>query len=155
MCAFYFRLQILMPCHNKLVEPFLTSKQTLGGDLLQKRFHQKSIYVRPDNVILSEEKESISNAEDFKKCTVFSKVLGTLVTSKMFFFLSKNKPIIKIFCCVAYTKFQFIFPNISFDITCNNSMSFFYAKAVEILRLVTAFKKKKDLFNRNELLLYI
>ncbi|XP_065103755.1 G2/M phase-specific E3 ubiquitin-protein ligase-like [Paramisgurnus dabryanus] len=52
------RLQILLPCHNKLVEPSLTSKQALGGDLVKKLFHQKSIYVRPDKVILTEEKES-------------------------------------------------------------------------------------------------
>ncbi|XP_026062964.1 uncharacterized protein LOC113046235 [Carassius auratus] len=58
------RLQILMSCHNKLVEPSLTSKQTLGGDLLKKLFHQKSIYVRPDKVILSEEKESSCSDED-------------------------------------------------------------------------------------------
>uniref|UniRef100_A0A9J7ZQE8 HECT domain-containing protein n=1 Tax=Cyprinus carpio carpio TaxID=630221 RepID=A0A9J7ZQE8_CYPCA len=58
------RLQILMSCHNKLVEPSLTSKQTLGGDLLKKLFLQKSIYVRPDKVILSEKKESSCSDED-------------------------------------------------------------------------------------------
>ncbi|XP_038579118.1 uncharacterized protein LOC119905836 [Micropterus salmoides] len=47
-----------MPCHNRLVEPPLSSNQTLSGGLLKKLFHQKSIYVRPDKVILSEEKES-------------------------------------------------------------------------------------------------
>ncbi|XP_067309237.1 uncharacterized protein [Pseudorasbora parva] len=58
------RLQILMPCHNKLVEPSLTSKQTLGGDLVKKLFHQKSIYVRPDKVILCEENESSCSDEN-------------------------------------------------------------------------------------------
>uniref|UniRef100_A0A9J8B323 HECT-type E3 ubiquitin transferase n=1 Tax=Cyprinus carpio carpio TaxID=630221 RepID=A0A9J8B323_CYPCA len=53
-----------MSCYNKLVEPSLTSKQTLGGDLLKKLFLQKSIYVRPDKVILSEEKESSCSDED-------------------------------------------------------------------------------------------
>ncbi|XP_039681975.1 uncharacterized protein LOC120575324 [Perca fluviatilis] len=52
------RLQILMPCHNKLVEPSLTSNQKLSGGLLKKLFHQKSIYVRPDKVILSVENQS-------------------------------------------------------------------------------------------------
>ncbi|XP_037626899.1 uncharacterized protein LOC119488923 [Sebastes umbrosus] len=58
------RLQILMPCHNKLLEPSLTSNQTLSGALVKKLFHQKSIYVRPDKVILSEEKESSCSDED-------------------------------------------------------------------------------------------
>ncbi|XP_040911492.1 uncharacterized protein LOC121193315 isoform X2 [Toxotes jaculatrix] len=58
------RLQILMPCHNKLLEPSLTSNQTLSGSLLKKLFHQKSIYVRPDKVILSEEKDSSSSDGD-------------------------------------------------------------------------------------------
>ncbi|XP_024660984.1 uncharacterized protein LOC112436027 [Maylandia zebra] len=52
------RLQILLACHTKLVEPSLTSKQTLNGDLVKKLFHQKSIYVRPDKVILCEDNES-------------------------------------------------------------------------------------------------
>ncbi|XP_073340316.1 G2/M phase-specific E3 ubiquitin-protein ligase-like [Pagrus major] len=52
------RLQILLSCYNKLVEPSLTPTQTLNGDLVKKLFHQKSIYVRPDKIILSEEKES-------------------------------------------------------------------------------------------------
>ncbi|XP_041845083.1 uncharacterized protein LOC121642414 [Melanotaenia boesemani] len=55
------RLQILLPCYNKLVEPSLTANQTLSGDLVKKLFHQKSIYIRPDKVILSEEKESSSS----------------------------------------------------------------------------------------------
>ncbi|KAA8585582.1 hypothetical protein FQN60_004276, partial [Etheostoma spectabile] len=58
------RLQILMPCHNRLVEPSLSSNQTLSGRLLKKLFHQKSIYVRPDKVILSEEKESTCSDGD-------------------------------------------------------------------------------------------
>ncbi|XP_035850153.1 G2/M phase-specific E3 ubiquitin-protein ligase-like [Sander lucioperca] len=53
-----------MPCHNKLVEPSLTSNQKLSGGLLKKLFHQKSIYVRPDKVILSEENQSPSSGED-------------------------------------------------------------------------------------------
>ncbi|XP_060786877.1 uncharacterized protein LOC132892603 [Neoarius graeffei] len=52
------RLEILLPCYNKLVEPSLTPTQSLNGDLVKKLFHQKSIYVRPDKIILSEEKES-------------------------------------------------------------------------------------------------
>ncbi|XP_030611803.1 G2/M phase-specific E3 ubiquitin-protein ligase-like isoform X3 [Archocentrus centrarchus] len=58
------RLQILLPCHTKLVEPSLTSKQTLNGHLLKKLFHQKSVYVRPDKVILSEDKESPNSDEE-------------------------------------------------------------------------------------------
>ncbi|MEQ2297843.1 hypothetical protein AMECASPLE_038844, partial [Ameca splendens] len=53
-----------MPCHNKLVEPSLTTNQSLTGDLLKKLFHQKSIYVRPDKVIVTEEKESSCSEED-------------------------------------------------------------------------------------------
>ncbi|XP_013888678.1 G2/M phase-specific E3 ubiquitin-protein ligase [Austrofundulus limnaeus] len=58
------RLQILMPCHNKLVEPSLTTNQSLTGDLLKKLFHQKSIYVRPDKVLVTEEKESSCSEEE-------------------------------------------------------------------------------------------
>lgn len=58
------RLQILLSCYNKLVEPSLSSKQSLTGGLVKKLFHQKSIYVRPDKVILTEEKELVSNVKD-------------------------------------------------------------------------------------------
>ncbi|KAM9466415.1 uncharacterized protein Hap1MRO34_015516 [Clarias gariepinus] len=51
------RLQILLPCHNKLVVPSLSPKQSLTGALVKKLFHQKSIYVRPDKVLITEEKE--------------------------------------------------------------------------------------------------
>ncbi|KAF5903271.1 G2/M phase-specific E3 ubiquitin-protein ligase-like, partial [Clarias magur] len=50
-------LQILLPCHNKLVEPSLSTKQTLNGALVKKLFNKKSIHVRPDKVLLTEEKE--------------------------------------------------------------------------------------------------
>lgn len=68
------RLQILLACHTKLVEPSLTSKQTLNGDLVKKLFHQKSIYVRPDKVILCEDNESVSNPDHFSKCMYFHKM---------------------------------------------------------------------------------
>lgn len=71
MCVFFspsVRLQILLPCYNKLVEPSLTPTQSLNGDLVKKLFHQKSIYVRPDKIILSEENEYVSSTDDFKTC---------------------------------------------------------------------------------------
>lgn len=68
VCFPFLRLEILLPCYNKLVEPSLTPTQSLNGDLVKKLFHQKSIYVRPDKIILSEEKESVSSTDDFKTC---------------------------------------------------------------------------------------
>ncbi|XP_051814885.1 G2/M phase-specific E3 ubiquitin-protein ligase-like isoform X2 [Acanthochromis polyacanthus] len=58
------RLQILLPCHFKLVEPSLSPTQTLNGKLVKKLFHQKSIFVRPDKVILSEDKETLLSDEE-------------------------------------------------------------------------------------------
>ncbi|MEQ2254002.1 hypothetical protein ILYODFUR_038415, partial [Ilyodon furcidens] len=55
-------LQILIPCHNKLVEPSLTTNQSLTRDLLKKLFYQKSIYVRPDK------SSSEEDTRDAKSC---------------------------------------------------------------------------------------
>ncbi|XP_014185426.2 uncharacterized protein LOC106632444, partial [Haplochromis burtoni] len=63
------RLQILLACHTKLVKPSLSSKQTLNGDLVKKLFRQKSIYVRPDKVILCEDNESLKFPQPFALLT--------------------------------------------------------------------------------------
>ncbi|XP_058886533.1 uncharacterized protein LOC131737988 [Acipenser ruthenus] len=46
------RIEILLGCHNKLVKPSLTPGQKLSGHMLKKIFTQRSIYVRPDRVLL-------------------------------------------------------------------------------------------------------
>ncbi|XP_034534151.1 G2/M phase-specific E3 ubiquitin-protein ligase-like isoform X2 [Notolabrus celidotus] len=55
------RLQILLPCHNKLVEPSLSTTQSLSGNLVKKLFHQKCIYVRPDKVLLKEDGDDVES----------------------------------------------------------------------------------------------
>lgn len=65
---FSLRLKILLPFYNKVVEPSLTPTQSLNGDLGKKRFHQKSICVRPDKVILSDIKEDVSSTHNINTC---------------------------------------------------------------------------------------
>ncbi|XP_034549748.1 uncharacterized protein LOC117820170 [Notolabrus celidotus] len=55
------RLQILLPCHNKLVEPSLSTTQSLSGNLVKKLFHQKCIYVRPDKVLSKEDGDDVES----------------------------------------------------------------------------------------------
>ncbi|KAK2821416.1 hypothetical protein Q7C36_020759 [Tachysurus vachellii] len=50
-----------LPCRSKMFEPSLSHRQTLTGVLVKKLFHQKSIYVRPDKVLLTEEKELVTS----------------------------------------------------------------------------------------------
>lgn len=45
-------LQLLLGCHNKLVTPSLAPEQNINGRLLKKLFHQRSVYVKPDKVLL-------------------------------------------------------------------------------------------------------
>ncbi|MEQ2174068.1 hypothetical protein GOODEAATRI_003993, partial [Goodea atripinnis] len=46
-------LQILMGCGNKLISPKLQEGQQLNGQLIQKVFRSKALYVRPSQTLLT------------------------------------------------------------------------------------------------------
>ncbi|XP_049339757.1 uncharacterized protein LOC125804685 [Astyanax mexicanus] len=54
-------LQLLLGCHNKLVKPSLAPHQEMTGRMLKKVFHQRSVHVQPDKVLLD---QSSSESEE-------------------------------------------------------------------------------------------
>lgn len=45
-------IEILMGCHNRLVQPRLASNQSLSGRILKRIFTQRTIYIRPERQLL-------------------------------------------------------------------------------------------------------
>lgn len=55
--TFVNSIEVLMGCHNKLVKPRLAPNQSLTGRLMKRIFSQRTIYVRPDSIILQIDRE--------------------------------------------------------------------------------------------------